>query len=131
MLSQKQILLLGTALSGVSVLLGAFGAHALKPLLSENGRVDTFELAVRYQFFHSLGMICVGLLVYKVKTKLLIWSALLFTGGIVLFSGSLYCYALTNISAFAMITPLGGVLFLGGWFCLFLTILKSNSQEIS
>jgi uncharacterized membrane protein YgdD (TMEM256/DUF423 family) len=57
----KQTLIAGAVLGLLGVGLGAFGAHALKPTLEANGRLDTFELAVRYQFFHALALLFLGL----------------------------------------------------------------------
>ncbi len=126
MFSNRQILLIGSALAGISVLLGAFGAHALKPLLTQYQRIDTYELAVRYQFFHSLAILFLGIGADKIQSKLIHWAAVSFLGGIILFSGSLYCYATTNVTTFAMITPLGGLLFLAGWVSVFVAIVKSK-----
>lgn len=123
---QKKILLTGCVLGGLSVLIGAFGAHALKAILLENQRVETFELAVRYQFYHTLAILVAGLAALKLKTAQLRLSFLFFLGGILLFSGSLYAYALTNNSLFAMVTPFGGAMFLGGWIMLGVGIWKSH-----
>jgi uncharacterized membrane protein YgdD (TMEM256/DUF423 family) len=119
-MNQKQILLTAIILGFVSVALGAFGAHALKALLEGNGRTDTFELAVRYQFYHALVLLFIGTHAgdfYKV-------SAALFLCGIVLFSGSLYFLALTNSTALVMLTPIGGLFLLAGWAWLAWTVYK-------
>ena len=88
---QKQTsLLLGAISGGLAVAIGAFGAHALKPLLMETGREATFELAVRYQFYHALALLATGLLTSETSRKALHYSSLCFVLGIILFSGSLY-----------------------------------------
>ena len=69
---QKQTsLLLGAISGGLAVAIGAFGAHALKPFLMETGREATFELAVRYQFYHALALLATGLLTSESSSKAL------------------------------------------------------------
>jgi uncharacterized membrane protein YgdD (TMEM256/DUF423 family) len=110
-MSQRHIFILASTLGFLSVALGAFGAHALKDLLERNNRVETFELAVQYQFFHSLVLLFIG--IQPLQRPGL--TAILFLLGITLFSGSLYFLAITNSTALVMITPLGGVALLAGW----------------
>ena len=129
MLSQKKTLLVASGLGFLAVALGAFGAHALKPLLTEGGRTDTFELAVRYHFYHTLAMLGVAILMNKFRISTLKISALLFLIGIILFSGSLYALCLLGNTTFAMITPVGGVFLLGGWVAMFVAILKTNKTH--
>jgi len=114
-MNQKQTLACGSLLGLLGVALGAFGAHALKNTLVQNGRLDTYELAVRYQFYHALTLLLIGLLMEKLGPSIFKWAALLIFFGVVIFSGSLYLFALTNSTTFAIITPLGGILMLGGW----------------
>lgn len=125
-MNQKIILFGGAMLGLLGVALGAFGAHALKQLLIQNGRMDTFELAVRYQFYHALALLIVGLLVDKFGSPRLGWASAFIFIGVVLFSGSLYGFALTNLTGFAMVTPLGGVLMLIGWGTLAYALLSKN-----
>ena len=125
MFSQKKTLLVASGLGFLAVALGAFGAHALKPLLTEGGRTDTFELAVRYHFYHTLAMLGVAILMNKFRISTLKISALLFLIGTILFSGSLYALCIFGNTAFAMITPVGGVFLLGGWVVMFMAILKT------
>jgi uncharacterized membrane protein YgdD (TMEM256/DUF423 family) len=116
----KGILFLSALAAGVAVILGAFGAHALTPLLDAK-QAATFETGVKYQFIHSLaGLIAV--LLYKQQAN--VWikrAAIFFLIGIVLFSFSLYLLALkdllgiTNWKFLGPITPLGGVAFIIGW----------------
>jgi uncharacterized membrane protein YgdD (TMEM256/DUF423 family) len=114
-MNQKQSLVCGAFLGLLGVAFGAFGAHALKDLLSNNGRLETYELAVRYQFYHALALLIISLLMEKFGEATFRWASLLIFVGVLLFSGSLYLFALTNITTFAMITPLGGMLMLLGW----------------
>ena len=99
------------------VLAGAFGAHALKNVLSDPMKA-VYETAVRYQLIHGLALFIIAW-ISTVSTKRSVRvSGIAFCVGIFLFSGSLYLLALTGIRAFGMMTPLGGLAFLVGWGCL-------------
>ena len=123
-MNQKLTLVVGAFLGTLAVGLGAFGAHALKNILTQNGRLETYELAVRYHFYHVFALLLTGLLMDKFQSNQLNYASLLFLLGIILFSGSLYLYALTNKTSFAMITPLGGVCFLVGWVLLLIGFVR-------
>ncbi len=126
MLSQKQTLLVAAALGILAVSLGAFGAHALKNLLIASGRLETYELAAHYHFYHTFALIAVGLLMDKYSSSRLGLSALLFLIGIILFSGSLYALCLLNLSKIAIITPFGGVFLIAGWTTLFISAFRES-----
>jgi uncharacterized membrane protein YgdD (TMEM256/DUF423 family) len=122
---QKQTsLLLGAIAGGLAVAIGAFGAHALKPFLMETGREATFELAVRYQFYHALALLATGLLTNETSRKVLHYSSLSFVLGIVFFSGSLYVLSFTGIKMLGAVTPFGGVFFILGWVLLGVGVYK-------
>lgn len=127
-MSKKQILLIGIAMAAFAVALGAFGAHALKPILTKHQRIDTFELAVRYQFYHAFGILILGCLWDWLKGKSAFWATAFFLLGIIFFCGSLYLYALTNLTTFALFAPIGGSCFLVGWAILFFGVLRSDGQ---
>jgi len=114
------------AVSGfLSVALGTFAAHELKKHLTEP-LLKTFSVAVEYQFFHSLVLILIALtLMLKPKTSQFETAGWFILAGIILFSGSLYIIALTNLSIFGPVTPLGGVFFLIGWFYFILGAWKA------
>ncbi|MCF6313984.1 MAG: DUF423 domain-containing protein [Verrucomicrobiales bacterium] len=103
----------GAGLMFLGVALGAFGAHGLEDLLQENDRLDTWQTAVFYQLIHAMAVWVLALLAPE-RSKV----ALCFALGVVVFSGSLYVLSLTNILWLGAITPLGGLLFLGGWAAL-------------
>ena len=105
---------LGAVLAGLAVAAGAFGAHALRTRLSPT-ELATFETAARYQMYHALALVAVGLLDRQRSDRLLTMAGWAFLAGIVLFSGSLYGLALTGIRGLGAITPLGGLGFLAGW----------------
>ncbi len=121
-MSNKQLLLTGAILGLLSVGLGAFGAHALKATLTANNRVETFETAVRYQFFHALAFLFAGLWIGQGT-----WAGgYAWLAGVVLFSGSLYVLSITNSTALPVVlaTPAGGLCFLIGWLLLIVKIWK-------
>jgi uncharacterized membrane protein YgdD (TMEM256/DUF423 family) len=105
---------LGAVLALLGVAGGAFGAHALRERLSVE-MLTIFETGVRYQVYHALGLIGVGLFAARATTSSIVWAGWLFVTGSIIFSGSLYLLALTGLRWFGAITPLGGVCFLAGW----------------
>ncbi|WP_200976106.1 DUF423 domain-containing protein [Echinicola sp. 20G] len=114
---------LAAILGALSVAIGAFGAHGLAPILEKMGRVDTFETAVKYQFYHTLAIFMVGLLQVKLgQKKALNASVNAFLIGIIIFSGSLFVLSTTGITWLGAITPIGGVAFIVGWMLLFLGV---------
>jgi len=125
-MNQRQTMLGGSILGLLGVALGAFGAHALKGLLMENGRMETYELAVRYQFYHAITLLTLGSLPEKFGSSMLRWASLFIFIGVLLFSGSLYGFALTNVTGFALVTPLGGIMLLIGWGALTYSLLSKK-----
>jgi uncharacterized membrane protein YgdD (TMEM256/DUF423 family) len=122
---QKQTSLLFAAITGgLAVAIGAFGAHALKPFLMEAGREATFELAVRYQFYHALALLATGNMKSESSPKALRYSSLFFFLGIILFSGSLYALCFTGFKMLGAVTPLGGMFFILGWVALGIAVYK-------
>ena len=120
----KFFLQAGSLLGAIGVMVGAFGAHALKPMLVASGRFETFETAVRYQFYHALALVLVGILAKEFTTKTLNYSGHCFLVGTLIFSGSLYLICFTGITAFGAVAPIGGTLLVVAWLLLFWTVLK-------
>ena len=118
---------LGAGLGGLSVMLGAFGAHSLKDRLSEKS-LATFHTATDYLGYHALALVLVGILVLVLGepgAKALKKVGIFFTTGIVLFSGSLYALAFgSNPRFFGPATPFGGLFFMIGWFTLMVVVAK-------
>lgn len=121
----KNTLLAGVVFAFLSVALGAFGAHAFKPMLVASDRLETYELAARYQFYHSLALLITGMLQHVFGARLFRFASIAFVSGILLFSGSLYLLCFTGNTAIAMVTPVGGLFFMTGWFLLGLGIYKN------
>lgn len=121
---QKLFLQLGGIIGALSVVIGAFGAHGLKDYLLKTERLEVFETAVKYQFYHVFALIVVALLMDSYDQKLLTYSGFSFLAGIVVFSGSLYALIGTQITKFGAVTPIGGLLLIAGWVLMVLAVNK-------
>jgi uncharacterized membrane protein YgdD (TMEM256/DUF423 family) len=121
----KLFLIFGSSFAALAVAIGAFGAHALKSILEANNRLPAFETGVKYQFYHALALLFLGLLMQRFDDRMFTWAGYGFIAGIILFSGSLYILSLSGIGKFGAITPLGGVAFLIGWASLIIGIYRS------
>jgi len=125
----KRYIALGSVLAAIAVALGAFGAHGLKKIVSAE-TVQTFQTGVQYQMYHSLGLLLTGLIYEKTFPKFARIAGILFLIGIILFSGSLYVLTAGKAAETAVldkagiITPVGGLAFIGGWLFLFLAAIK-------
>ena len=122
-MKNQQILLAGAVFMALGVLFGAFGAHALKKILSPDMLV-VYKTGVEYQFYHALGLLLVGLLGFRIESKWLNWAGILLIFGIIIFSGSLYALSISGIKILGAITPIGGLAFVAGWICLAIALLK-------
>lgn len=106
----------------LAVLLGAFAAHGLKNTLSVE-YLAVLQTGVQYQFIHALALLLVALLAPHRASRALVVSAVFFTLGIILFSGSLYVLVLTPLKP-GLITPIGGSLLVLGWISLAISALR-------
>ncbi len=105
---------LGAAFMLAGVVLGAFGAHALKSRLSPES-MQIYQTAVLYHFIHALGLFVVAWAFSVDPSPRIRLAGICLSVGILLFSGSLYALALSGIKVLGAITPLGGLLFIAGW----------------
>lgn len=122
----KLFLSIAALLGFLAVALGAFGAHALKDKLTPQ-LLEVFKTGVQYHFYHAIALCVVAILIRTFpQSNLLVYAGYFFITGVILFSGSLYAYTLTEVKTFAMITPIGGLCFLTGWVLLFVAALKLN-----
>ena len=115
---------LGSGFALIAVITGAFAAHTLKSKLSPD-MFQVFEVAVRYQMYHALGLIAVAWAASQWSSQLITASGWLFVAGIMIFSGSLYILSLTGVRWLGAITPIGGVAFIIGWGCLLWAAIRS------
>ncbi|MCE9685184.1 DUF423 domain-containing protein [Shewanella sp. AS16] len=127
---RKGLFLLGAVSGFLAVAFGAFGAHALKSLVSVE-LIATFRLGVEYHFYHTFALIAVALAGHWLSSRLLDWAAYAFLAGIGLFSGSLYAYVLTGAKWLVFITPIGGVCFLLGWLLLAVALWRQRTQGLN
>ena len=125
----KKIISTAAIFGMIAIILGAFGAHALKKILSLE-QLSTFETGVRYQMYHALFLLFLGLLKdVAQKTKKTIYFLVLF--GVILFSGSIYLLATNGLTPFdfkiiGFVTPIGGLLLILGWGVLLYHLLKKK-----
>ena len=115
---------LGALFGGLAVVLGAFGAHALRNALGP-GDLSTFEIGVRYQMYHALALLAVAWAMTHWEAGTLVVAGWAFVVGIVVFSGSLYTLVLTGQRWLGAVTPVGGVAFIVGWALLAWTAFRS------
>lgn len=128
----KKILSTATILGMIAIILGAFGAHALKKVLSVEQLV-TFETGVRYQMYHALFLLFVGLM-NDITPKIKKTIYFLVITGVILFSGSIYLLATNDLTSFdfktiGFLTPIGGLLLILGWGVLLFSFINNKSQN--
>ena len=121
---ERLFVMIGAFSGAIGIGAGAFGAHALRDRL-EPRMLEVFETGARYQMYHALALMVVAWAASRWPGSLTTASGWLMVAGTVLFSGSLYVMALTNVRALGAITPLGGVCFIAGWICLGLAAARS------
>ena len=122
-MSSARTLAIAGLLLALATACGAFGAHALRNQLAPE-RLQLWETAVRYQFFQALGLIGVGLALRSCDGGALRAAAALIVAGVVLFSGSLYGLSLGAPRALGLLTPLGGLAWIGGWLLFALAVWR-------
>lgn len=116
MSTDRLFIVLGAVSAFVAVAAGAFGAHLLRARLAAD-LLAAFETGVRYQIYHALGLMAVGLVLARWPTAALVWAGWLFVVGNLIFAGSLYLLALTGARWWGAVTPVGGTCLLVGWLC--------------
>ncbi len=127
-MSARSYLISGLVFMILAVSLGAFGAHALKAMLSVH-QLQTWGTATDYQFYHALGLIGLGIWSDKKTTsRYANLSGIFLILGILLFCGSLYLLALTGITRLGMVTPVGGIFFILGWIFWLIAALKNSAN---
>ncbi len=121
----KLFLILGGLNAALAVILGAFGAHALKARVSAE-MLAVYQTGVQYHFYHALGLVLVGLVIAQLPESVsLKWSGGLMLAGIVLFSGSLYGLSLSELRWLGVVTAFGGAAFIAAWAVFILGVIKA------
>lgn len=115
---KRWIGIIAAVLAAVAIALGAFGAHAFKPMLEASKRVETYETAVRYHMYHALALLVLYMLQRWISWRQLQWVAFFWVLGLLFFSGALYILCFTNVSGWAMLAPWGGISLIVGWLWL-------------
>ncbi len=127
----KGFLVTAAFMGAIAVMLGAFGAHALKSMIADETSLNAFETAVRYQFYHVFALALTGVLYAGYPNKSLKAAGQLFIIGTIFFSGSLYLMTYGTVSGHSIkwagpVTPLGGIMLIIGWLCLGLGMMKKR-----
>jgi len=128
----KRILITAALFGATAVILGAFGAHGLKSLIDQNA-IEIWAKGVEYEFYHTFSLLFLYHFAAGKEGRYVKMAYAFFTFGILLFSGSLYLLATRSISNISFVnyigpvTPVGGVLFIGGWISLLLAAFKGNN----
>ena len=112
----------GAIFAAFGVGAGAFGAHALKARLTPE-YLAVFEVGVKYQMYHALALIALGLVATRIESTAIKVSGFAFIGGTLLFSGSLYALVLSGEKSLGMVTPVGGVALIVGWLALAIAMI--------
>ena len=120
-MKDRGIVLAGALLAGTAVMLGAFGAHALRDSLTQQ-QLGWWETGVQYQMWHALALLVLAALPLQGKRAV----ALLLGLGTLVFSGSLYLMALTDMRWLGAVTPLGGTAMILGWILLFVRAIRQS-----
>ncbi len=127
---ERKIITTAAILGMIAIVLGAFGAHALKKVLSLE-QLNTFETGVKYQMYHALLLMFVGTSKsISAKTQRAVYFLVVL--GVLLFSGSIYLLATNDLTTFdfkkiGFVTPIGGLLLIGAWFLVFIDFYKKKS----
>lgn len=126
----KRFIIAAAMFGGSGVALGAFGAHGLQKVTTDEKILHGFQTAVQYQLYHALALLAVAFLNDKLPLKWMKWTGYLFIAGIILFSGSLYLITFLKIQDSGVVrfigpvTPIGGVMFILGWIFLLVAAIK-------
>lgn len=120
-------------MGAIAVALGAFGAHGLQRMLSDEKIIQSFRTGVQYQLYHALALMIAAILFSHFPNKKVKWAGICFISGIILFSGSLYLITLLKlwemeaVRFLGPVTPLGGLLMIAGWIVLVWGMVKTKN----
>ena len=129
---QKNFLIIASIFGALAVALGALGAHGLEKMTTDEKILHGFHTAVQYQVYHSLALLAAAILYEKFPNQWMKRAGRCFIAGIILFSGSLYLLTALKMAGNSVVkfvgtvTPVGGVFFIVGWFCLLAAVMKKK-----
>lgn len=129
----KKLLVIGSILGASAVILGAFGAHALKTILTES-QLESYQTGVHYQIIHAIVIIIIGILYHLTKNRNFITAANLMFAGVMFFSFSIYLLSLRDflgmpqLSFLGPVTPIGGILMIIGWIIILINAVKLKND---
>src|SRR5678816_691530 len=128
----KKFVIMAAFFGGLAVVLGAFGAHGLEKITSDEKILHGFQTGVQYQMYHALALLLIAITFEKFQPKWIKWAGNCFITGIILFSGSLYLLSFLKIQESSAvkfvgpITPLGGIFFILGWLFLLIAAMEKK-----
>jgi uncharacterized membrane protein YgdD (TMEM256/DUF423 family) len=128
----KNYLIAAAIFGGLAVASGAFGAHGLEKITTDEKILHGFQTGVQYQMYHALALLAIAMMYEKFQYKWIIWAGNCFITGIILFSGSLYLLSFLKIQESSAVkfvgpvTPLGGLFFIAGWLFLLVAAMKKK-----
>lgn len=129
----KKLLVIGSILGASAVILGAFGAHALKTILTES-QLESYQTGVHYQIIHAIVIIIIGILYHLTKNRNFITAANLMFAGVMFFSFSIYLLSIRDflgmpqLSFLGPVTPIGGTLMIIGWIIILINAVKLKND---
>jgi len=130
----KNHLVTAAIFGGLAVALGAFGAHGLEQITTDEKILHSFQTGVQYQMVHALALLVIAVIIEKLPNQWIKWAGMCFIIGIILFSGSLYLLTFLKVQGSSAVnivgpvTPLGGIFFITGWLFLLMGVLKKNGS---
>ena len=128
----KKFLIIAVIFGGLAVALGAFGAHGLEKITSDENILHGFQTGVQYQIYHALALLAISVMYEKFQHTWIKWAGNCFITGVILFSGSLYTLTFLKIQESSAVkfvgpvTPLGGIFFISGWLFLLIAAVKKK-----
>lgn len=133
----KHLIGIGAILAALAVGTGAFGAHGLETWLEKNfepneqiKKLNNWNTAAQYQIWHAIGLILIGVVALRVRSKWLSAASIFLMVGVLLFSGGLYAYVLTGTRSFGMVIPIGGLAFTIGWVLFAIGSVTGKQQNV-
>lgn len=120
----KFTIAIGVLFAIISIIAGALGSHALKPILMERQTLDSFQIARDYTMYHGLALILLGILIHLFPQVKLNYVAICFVVGSLLFQGIVFVKSFTDVGTLGILNPIGGTILLLGWGYFFFLVIR-------